>query len=388
MPGHREGESNPLLPCGSTSLISPEIRDVGSSDPRGKLKHNAASPAACRNRKKANTMKTMTVTHRQLTSLLPAFHQAGLVPFIMGPAGGGKSASIQQYAASIKLPLVDTRLPYKAPTDIVGIPYFNEGKMRYAQPEEYPTQQCVWVLEEFASSPRQVQVAALQLLLDRRVGEYRVPAGTLLVATGNRFIDKCHVEKMSSAVINRLVLLELETSVPDWNQWAVKAGIHGDVYAYIQACPAGLHEFNGKTWDGVSAFPSPRSWEMVSRFLKTNPPSELNLHVISGIIGYARAVEFNAFLKLRDKVVTFEQVVADPTGSTIPFKLDERYAVASMLAMRVCPSTIGPVLAYLDRMPAEFRLMSLKLAAKRDAKVVSTKEFGRWYTVNQGMWNA
>lgn len=339
-------------------------------------------------KQKADTMKTMTVTPRQLTSLLPSFHQAGLVPFIMGAPGGGKSQLIQQYAKGAKLPFIDTRLAYKAPTDVCGIPHFADGKMVYAMPAEYPTTPCVWALEELASAPRQVQIAALQLLLDRKIGEYEVPAGTLMVATGNRFIDKCHVEKMSSAVINRLVLLELETSVPDWNPWAVKAGIHGDVYAYIQACPAGLHEFDGKTWDGVSAFPSPRSWEMVSRFLKSNPPTDLNLHVISGMIGYARAVEFNAFLKLRDKVVTFEQVLADPFGSAIPFKLDERYAVASMLAMRVCPKTIGAVLGYIDRMPAEFRVMSLKIAAKRDSKVVSTKEFGMWYTKNQSMWNA
>lgn len=333
-------------------------------------------------------MKAMKVTPRQLTSLLPSFHQAGLVPFIMGAPGGGKSSVVQQYAKSMKLPFVDTRLAYKAPTDICGIPHFSDGKMVYAMPAEYPTTACVWALEELASAPRQVQIAALQLLLDRKIGEYEVPAGTLMVATGNRFIDKCHTEKMSSAVINRLVLLELETSVPDWNQWAVKAGIHGDVYAYIQAVPAGLHEFDGKTWDGASAFPSPRSWEMVSRYLKTNPPAELNPPVFSGMIGLERAVEFNGFLALRDKVVTFEQVVADPRGSAIPSKLDERYAVAGMLAMRVCPKTIGAVLMFIDRMPAEFRVLSMKVAARRDSKIVSTKEFSLWYAVNQELWNA
>lgn len=330
----------------------------------------------------------MTVTPRQLTSLLPAFHAAGLVPFIMGAPGGGKSSVVQQYAKATKLSFVDTRLAYKAPTDICGIPHFSDGKMVYAMPAEYPTTPCVWALEELASAPRQVQIAALQLLLDRKIGEYEVPAGTLLVATGNRFIDKCHVEKMSSAVINRLVLLELETSVPDWNDWAIKAGIHGDVYAYIQACPAGLHEFEGKTWDGASAFPSPRSWEMVSRYLKTNPPSDLNLPVITGMIGHSRAVEFNAFLKLRDEVVTFEQVVADPRGAAIPAKLDERYAVASMLSLRVCPKTVSPVLDYLDRMPAELRVMATKLAAKRDPNLVPTKAFATWYSENQHLWNA
>jgi len=328
----------------------------------------------------------LTLTPKQLLSELPAFHKAGLVPYVMSAPGIGKSSIFRQYAESVGLPHVDTRLAYSAPTDVRGLPYLQKGEMNYAIPAEYPTESSVWTLEELPCAPRAVQIAALQLTLERCIGEYKVPEGTLLSVTGNRAVDKAHVERMSSAVINRLVLITLAPSVDDWTEWAFASGaVDPRVVAFIRFRPELLSQFDGAKWDGYSAFPSPRSWEMVSKYISASSGSAHTATILTGIVGQAAALEFNGFLQVFGRVPSIDAIMLDPDGADVPTKPDERYAIAAGLVGRMTEKSFPIISRYLARMPKDFEVFAVKAGLAKCKAIQQTTDFIKWFAKNQGV---
>ena len=128
--------------------------------------------------------------------------------FLWGPPGIGKSEIVHQIGADIDAHVIDIRLSLWEPTDIKGIPYFdsNTSKMVWAPPSELPDQiladqhkQIILFMDEMNSAAPAVQAAAYQLVLNRRVGTYKLPDNVLIVAAGNREADKGVTSRMPSS---------------------------------------------------------------------------------------------------------------------------------------------------------------------------------------------
>ena len=151
--------------------------------------------------------------------------------FLWGPPGIGKSDIVSQITEEYNNSLlIDIRLSLWDPTDIKGIPYFDPtiGKMVWGAPEELPDEELasqydtiVLFLDEMNSAAPSVQAAAYQLILNRRVGKYKLPDNVIIMAAGNREADKGVTYRMPAPLANRFVHLELVPSFDDWFQWAI-----------------------------------------------------------------------------------------------------------------------------------------------------------------------
>ena len=160
-------------------------------------------------------------------SIMRAFKKKRPV-FMWGPPGIGKSDIVGQITHSLKNShLIDIRLSLWEPTDIKGIPYYsaNDNVMAWAPPQELPTEEfakqfdyIVLFLDEMNSAAPAVQAAAYQLILNRRIGQYKLPDNVLIVAAGNRDADKGVTYRMPAPLANRFVHLELAVDFDDWFQ--------------------------------------------------------------------------------------------------------------------------------------------------------------------------
>ena len=152
--------------------------------------------------------------------------------------------------------------------------------------------QAILALEEFNSAPPSVMAAAYQLILDRRLGDYCVPDGVMLLAMGNRDSDKGVTFKLPKPVANRFVHIEMVEDIEDWLAWSVLAGIHPDIVGYLARWPSKLLDFQPDS--PLHSFASPRSWEMVSKIISraSTPPTEVMRSLICGAIGTAIGTEF------------------------------------------------------------------------------------------------
>src|SRR5262245_32840279 len=163
-----------------------------------------------------------TVTLRQAKSLLRAMaHKQSLL--LLSPPGAGKSESVAQAAADAGLPcrsLLGTQI---APEDVSGIPRIIGERSVFCPPRillpENPQPFCLF-LDELPACTPDIQKAFYSLLLERRLGEHLLPPGTWVVAAGNRAEDRALVRSLSSALVNRVIIIHIRVDVGEWLTWA------------------------------------------------------------------------------------------------------------------------------------------------------------------------
>jgi len=206
------------------------------------------------------------VTLRQARTLIGALaHEHSLL--LLSPPGVGKSDIVTKAAAAAGLQcrsLLGTQI---APEDVSGIPRIIGERSVFCPPRvllpEQPEPFCLF-LDELPACAADVQKAFYSLLLERRVGEHRLPAGTWVVAAGNRAEDRSLVRPMSSALVNRVFVLNIRVDVPEWLQWARASGIRPEIIAFIAFMPEALLR---PAPAAALPFSTPRSWASLSRAL-------------------------------------------------------------------------------------------------------------------------
>jgi hypothetical protein len=226
--------------------------------------------------------------------------------FLWGPPGIGKSDIIRQVSEGFSNShLIDIRLSLWEPTDIKGIPYFdsNSGTMVWGAPSELPSEEfaaqydhITLFLDEMNSAAPSVQAAAYQLILNRRVGTYKLPDNVSVVAAGNREADKGVTYRMPAPLANRFIHLELAVNFDDWFNWAVANNQHTDVVGYLTFAKKDLYDFDPKS--PSRSFATPRSWSFVSELLEDDLDENTTTDLVSGSVGEGLAVKFMAHRKV------------------------------------------------------------------------------------------
>lgn len=244
----------------------------------------------------------ISVTQKELFSLL--LNVAIVRPvFIWGPPGIGKSSLVQQFAEHVGLACVSLLGSQLAPEDLIGVPQIVDGRSLFCPPRMIARHEpyCLF-LDELNACTHEVQKAFYSLIQERRIGEYYLPAGSIVIGAGNRAQDSAIVKPISSALINRMMHIHLKVSHRDWLEWAMQNGIHHWVVEYIQLRPDHLWTQPPKHEE---PFSSPRSWHILSDALKEygDNLSDDTLTVLSfGCLSPHHAGQFKAFVKqLRGK---------------------------------------------------------------------------------------
>jgi len=239
----------------------------------------------------------VTVTQKQLSSFLLNVAISRPV-FIWGPPGIGKSALVQEFAHQVGLPCVSLLGSQLAPEDLIGVPQIVEGTSVFCPPRSLARSEpyCLF-LDELNACSHEVQKAFYSLIHERRLGEYLLPSGSVVIGAGNRAQDSAIVKPMSSALLNRMVHVHLKVSHRDWLDWAADNGIHHLVLDYITLRPDQLWSQPPKTEE---PFSTPRSWHMLSDALHSygDDITDEWLGVLAyGCLSPQHAGQFKAFIK-------------------------------------------------------------------------------------------
>lgn len=186
--------------------------------------------------------------------------------FIWGAPGIGKSALVEKFAKEVGLPCVSLLGSQLAPEDIIGIPRINGDTSEFLPPKMIARKEpYVLFLDELNSASQDVQRSFYSLIHERRIGEYHLPEGSVVIGAGNRLQDSAIVKTMSSALINRMFHVQLKADAKQWLHWAYDNNIHPWVLDYITQRPDHLFAEPPKTEEPYS---TPRSWHLLSDVLK------------------------------------------------------------------------------------------------------------------------
>ncbi|MBZ0307776.1 MAG: MoxR family ATPase [Anaerolineae bacterium] len=239
----------------------------------------------------------LSVTPSELLNLLKSVALVRPV-FIWGPPGIGKSALVEQFAMTIGLECVSLLGSQLAPEDLIGVPQIIDGKSRFCTPIMIArSESYVLFLDELNACTPEVQKAFYSLIHDRRIGEYRLPAGSIVIGAGNRKQDKALARPIASALVNRLIHVELEVNTDEWLEWGRENNIHNSILQYIQMRPDQLLAPEAQD---DTPFTTPRSWHMLSDALHSWS-GELNPAMIqvlaSGCLSAQHAGQYAAFAR-------------------------------------------------------------------------------------------
>ena len=342
----------------------------------------------------------------QLMEALDVCRKAGRAPNIQGPPGGGKSSIVRQYADKIDYALLLLDLPMiYDPVDTRGIPANVDGKTTWLPPEylHFNGKPTVVFVDDYGICPPTSQANLMGLFLSRRIGGHELPESTFVIAAGNRITDAAAVHATPSALGNRMTWLKLSVDLSDWCSWALANDVETSVIAFHRfsggtnlypmfndgdtphkcgMCDKNLQpgELCGQCLRNNQAFPTLRSWTFVSDMLKHKPSPAVESDLIAGNVGIAKATEFIGYLKMYRQLPSLDSILLGPKVAPVPKDPAAMYAVATALGRMATPNNLDTVCQYLDRVPPEFSVLTMRDATQRDKDLTSTRAFAQWGT--------
>lgn len=297
---------------------------------------------------KGKKLKIQDLDVVEATDVIEKVLKTSIVPFLWGPPGIGKSTIVRDIAKKHDWELIDLRLSLLNPVDLRGLPVVDkENKQADWYPPaflpKYDSKKTgILFLDEINLAPLSVQAAAYQLILDKKVGEYRFPPHWRIIAAGNRETDKANVYKLSAPLANRFVHFNLTFNLNSWRDWAERTNIRPEVIDFLILRPALLMQMPN---DSQKAFPTPRSWHFTSELLEAfgfeaeGGITDHLHHMIIGTIGEGVGKEFIAFLK--DYEMKGVSKMVDDFIKTGNYKMPKQLSVRQAFIMAIFSSYIG-----------------------------------------------
>ena len=270
---------------------------------------------------------------------------------LWGTRGVGKSSVVQQVARHFGVPLVDLRLTTIEPVDIRGAIYADDvqGRTVWFPPEFLPSPdhpEGILFLDELTAADQRLQISAYSLILDRRVGNYRLPDGWQVIAAGNAGFHGAVCHDMGTALADRMFHFNVQTVIDAFLDHALANGFAPEVMAYLKVRPDKLDDTQAQLANDHLIGASPRGWEDVSNVLKSALSGPVQRLFVQGRIGAANAAEFFGVLReLRAAVDVLRLLASRPgeeTAALLPATLDGLYGLIYGL---LAASSDGPKLA-------------------------------------------
>lgn len=287
--------------------------------------------------------ETRTVKISEASILITHAFKKKRPVFLWGPPGIGKSELVEGIAASGRLGnthVIDMRLALFEPTDLRGYPAPDmvTKQMVWLPPADLPSQELadeydtvIMFLDELNSAAPSVQAAAYQLILNRRIGQYRLPENVVIIAAGNRETDKGVTYRMPKPLENRFVHFELRVDFQDWLNWAVNNNINADVVGYLSFAKGDLYNFDPSS--SSRGFATPRSWTFVSEMLEDADelPESMQTDVVTGCVGEGTAIKFMAHRKIAGDLPDPVLVLDGKVKTMESTEISAKYALATSL---------------------------------------------------------
>ena len=289
---------------------------------------------------------------------------------LWGAPGVGKSQGVRAVAERIRqktgkrVEITDVRLLLFNPVDLRGIPAANEDrtlavwlKPKIFQMEESDDVVNILFLDEISAAPQSVQAAAYQITLDRAVGEHKLPENCIVMAAGNRVTDRGVAYVMPRPLANRLCHLEITVDANSWHDWAIKKGLHPFVVGYLAYNPPALNM--SEETDGGTAFPTPRSWEMVSNVLNSVSDNIRDVYpMLVGCVGHEATKRLFVWSE-RYSALPSVQKIFKGTESRLPKTEEERIALSASLVFYAAkhpePEGVEHAISYACNLTWNFR---------------------------------
>jgi len=347
---------------------------------------------------------TCEINHNQLKEHIKKSYKTKVSLFIKGTMGIGKSDTIKATSMEIAkdegLPFIDNgwaengfgeidiRLSQYNPEDLKGLPMFNQKDKttEWLLPEVLPrTGKGIIFFDEINLAAPSIQAAAYQLILDRRLGNYKVPEGWAIIAAGNGTEDRANIFELPAPLKNRFAHVKLRAPTTDeWTEWAAQNGINNNIISFLNFKLSYLFTYDANS--DQDAFATPRSWTFVSKMIEDETEDAVIKRYVASGVGDGIANEYVAYHKMA-RELDIDKIIENAKDYKSPKEVNLKYAVAGGLAERYNKNS--KVLQNLCKIwlkeNPEFAVVSMKMckAYKPKEFIKDILKLKEWDTLSQ-----
>jgi hypothetical protein len=290
------------------------------------------------------------------------------VPVILwGAPGQGKTSVIKHFAEKSERKLEIILASIREPQDFIGLPALVDGEMRFMPPEwakrlAAEADGGILFADEVNTAPPSVQAALLRVCLEKVAGDFDLGLETRIVAAANppeiaadgwdlapplanRF---CHLDwnLPASVVAQGLAGAWPTYELPDTDEAQIADHLENEkllVAGFLTAQGHRVTVMPDSSTDQGRAFPTPRSWETVTKVSgmvsALQLPEEIRYLLVNGCIGEPAASEYLAYRENQD-LPNPEDIIANPQ-MTLPTRPDQLYMLTGSV-MRALHNNFSP----------------------------------------------
>lgn len=355
----------------------------------------------------ANTSLSASVS--DIPRILAAFYGTQRTAYFRGQPGCGKTDLVNLAAREIEAGLrrqgidspemgvFEMHLASMSEVDVRGylIPT-DAGDAKFTLPvfasyvKQHP--RGILFLDEFPQASHEVQKAVAPLLLEGRIGEYKLPRSWMVVAAGNREQDNSGVNNLLGHVVNRLSIIDVRPpEVDDWLLWAAEHNIQPQLMAFAKIRPDIVMGAPDLTAND-RPYCTPRSLAALAAVAHNWPGNidglvsdRAGLVVAQGFIGEGAMAELKGVLTLASKLPTYDEIIHAPTTAKVPSAANEQYAAIMMVAMRAKLEDSAAVVTYITRFQPNMAVVGLAALIKRNREFTKESSLGKWLRENRSV---
>ncbi len=334
-------------------------------------------------------MTAMTLA--QAEADLSVLIQLDIPTILVGPVGVGKTDVVRKVARQLNALVIDKRASQMAETDLtLPMPDNATGTIKNYVPSWLPDAALasqhpliILLLDELSDAQVPVQAALNQLILERELPGYKLPANVRIVATGNRASDRAAAQKFSRATANRLAIIEIMVDVAAWLAWAIANGIADELIAYItlanqQSADLGLKALHAYPASGsdAQAFTTPRSLARCSPYF--NPALGIKDNQLRRLIahncGDDTADSIMNFLATYRLVPDLAAIIADPANAKVHREPSVNYLLTVGLVSRLTHANLSAIVTYVKRLSSAYQAAFWSNAIAKDETFSDCRE--------------
>src|SRR5690606_32767235 len=111
------------------------------------------------------------------------------------------------------------------------------------------------------------------------------------------------------------------------------------------------------------------------------------VEIASAGIGQAAAAQMFATIRLEQELPSMDAIIKSPEKTPVPAAPDAQMLVCYKLASLATNETLAPVIAYVERMPADFAVTFAKSLGLRSPMFIASKPMLDWVKRNSAIMN-
>jgi hypothetical protein len=282
------------------------------------------------------------------------------------------------------------------PNERFGVSAFNQLGVNDSKP-------ILVGLDEIAKAPQFIKNVLAPIIYERRVGNYHMPEGSVVVCFTNLSIEGLG-DSIQAHLRNRLVFVKMrKPSADEWVKWATDNGVNPMIIAFVSNEPRVMQSFldyekggmfegkdlskdNGFIFNPKSmqlAYATPRSLVAASDILDAGlgvlDDDTLEAALV-GTVGATTAQALSSFIRFGREICEYSRVIKSPDTAPLSDNPTAQLIQVFQFVTRVADRTEAEaIVKYVWRMRAEMQSIFCNTVAtsQRVAMFATINEFGR-----------